>query len=64
MILRAKKISGPETHRIGLVHEVWPLAAAFSSASALGHEHAAAPAAAVRAMMGVIVDGTTNPCSY
>ena len=25
MILRAKKISGPEAYRIGLVHEVWPV---------------------------------------
>ena len=25
MILRAKKISGPEAFRIGLVHEVWPI---------------------------------------
>ena len=25
MILRAKKISGPEAYRIGLVHELWPV---------------------------------------
>lgn len=57
MILRAKKISGPDAYRIGLVHEVWPLAELKTRARALGQELAAAPAASVRAMMGVIVDG-------
>ncbi|MBJ38125.1 MAG: crotonase [Gammaproteobacteria bacterium] len=61
MILRAKKISGPEAWRIGLVHEVWPLAELKDAARNLGQELAAAPAAAVRAMMGVIIDGEDKP---
>jgi enoyl-CoA hydratase/carnithine racemase len=35
MILRAKKISGPEALRIGLVSEVWPLAELFERALVL-----------------------------
>ena len=61
MILRAKTISGSEAYRIGLVHEVWPLAELKSAARNLGQELAAAPAGAVRAMMGVIVDGEDKP---
>ena len=57
MILRAKKISGPEAYRIGLVHEVWPLAELKDRAIALAQELSLAPASAVRAMLGVIVDG-------
>ena len=55
MILRAKKISGPEAHRIGLVTEVWPLGELFERAQALAHELAAMPAAAVREMLRCIV---------
>jgi enoyl-CoA hydratase len=55
MILRGKKISGPEALRIGLVHEVWPLAELKERAVALAHELAAQPALAVRSMLGVIV---------
>jgi len=61
MILRAKKISGQEAYRIGLVHEVWPLAELKDKARALGQELAAAPAQAVRLMMGVIIDGQDQP---
>lgn len=61
MILRAKKISGPEAFRIGLVHEVWPLAELKDAARRLGQELAAAPAQAVRLMMGVIIDGEDMP---
>jgi len=63
MILRAKKISGPEAYRIGLVHEVWPLAELKDRAIALAQELANAPASAVRAMLGVIVDGNDKPLS-
>ena len=55
MILRGKKISGPEALRIGLVHEVWPLAELKDRALALARELAAQPAAAVRGMLDVIV---------
>lgn len=55
MILRGKKIDGPEAFRIGLVQEVWPLAELKDRAIALAHELAAQPAAAVTAIMGVIV---------
>jgi enoyl-CoA hydratase len=55
LILRAKKISGPEALRIGLVHEVWPLAELFERAHALAQELAAMPAVAVREMLRCIV---------
>lgn len=55
MILRAKKITGPEALRIGLVHEVWPLAELKEQAVKLAHELAAQPALSVRGMLDVIV---------
>jgi len=55
MILRAKKISGPEAYHIGLVHEVWPVQELKSRAIALAHELAGQPAGAVRSMLKVIV---------
>jgi enoyl-CoA hydratase len=55
LILRGKKISGPEALRIGLVHEVWPLAELKDRAVKLAHELAAQPAQAVRSVMEVIV---------
>ena len=55
MILRARKISGPEALRIGLVTEVWPIGELFARAHALAHELAAMPAAAVREMLRCIV---------
>jgi enoyl-CoA hydratase len=55
MILRAKKISGPEAYRIGLVHEVWPVQELKARAIALAHELARQPAGAVRSMLNVIV---------
>ena len=55
MILRGKKISGPEALRIGLVHEVWPLAELKQRAIALAQELAAQPALAVRGMLELIV---------
>jgi enoyl-CoA hydratase/carnithine racemase len=56
MILRAKKISGPEALRIGLVNEVWPLSELFERAHALASELAEMPAAAVAEVLRCIVD--------
>ena len=61
MILRAKKIFGPEAYRIGLVHEVWPLEGLKQAAINLARELAAMPAGSVRAMMGLIVGGEEKP---
>jgi enoyl-CoA hydratase len=55
MILRAKKISGPEALRIGLVNEVWPIAELFQRAQELAFELASMPALAVREMLRCIV---------
>ena len=55
MILRGKKISGPEALRIGLVQEVWPLADLKDRAIKLAEELAAQPALAVRGVMEVAV---------
>jgi enoyl-CoA hydratase len=61
MILRAKKISGPEALRIGLVNEVWPLAELKTKALGLAQELAAMPRDVVRAMMNVIIGGEEKP---
>jgi len=55
MILRAKKISGPEALRIGLVQEVWPNAELKSRAHEVAHELAAMPAIAVAAVLECVV---------
>jgi len=55
MILRAKKISGPDAQRMGLVHEVWPIAELFDRAHDLARELAAQPAQAVAGMLRCIV---------
>jgi enoyl-CoA hydratase/carnithine racemase len=55
MILRVKKISGPEALRIGLVSEVWPLAELFQRAQDLAHELAAMPAVAVAGVLSSVV---------
>ena len=57
MILRAKKISGPEAFRIGLVHEVWPIGQLKEKALELAQTLSDMPAQAVRSMLNVIVDG-------
>lgn len=51
LILRSKKISGPEAFRIGLVHEVWPLAELKERAVGLATALAAQPATAVRTIL-------------
>lgn len=55
MILRAKKISGPEALRIGLVQEVHPAAELKSAAHALAKELEAMPAVAVAGVLDCIV---------
>ena len=55
MILRAKKISGPEALRIGLVNEVWPLAELFQKAQDLASELSNMPAVAVTGVLRSVV---------
>jgi enoyl-CoA hydratase/carnithine racemase len=55
MILRAKKISGPEALRIGLVSEVWPLAELFQRAHDLASELSEMPAVAVAGVLRSVV---------
>lgn len=55
LILRARRISGPEAHRIGLVHAVWPIGELFERADELARELAAMPAIAVREMLRCVV---------
>ena len=61
MILRGKKVSGPEALRIGLVHEVWPLEELKDKAIELAQELAAQPALAVRGVMEVVVGSEERP---
>jgi enoyl-CoA hydratase len=56
MILRAKKITGPEALAIGLVNEVWPLAELKDRAIGLAAELAAQPRLAVKAMLDALHD--------
>jgi enoyl-CoA hydratase len=55
MILRSKKISGPDALRIGLVHEVWPLTELKQRAVDLAQQLAAQPIKSVRGMLDTIV---------
>jgi enoyl-CoA hydratase len=55
MILRAKKISGPEALRIGLVHEVWPNDELQGRAQDLAHELASMPSLAVAGVLECVV---------
>lgn len=55
MILRAKKISGPEALRIGLVQEVWPNDELQERAQELGRELARQPSLAVAGVLDAIV---------
>lgn len=56
MILRARKITGPEALAIGLVNEVWPLAELKDRAVELAVELAARPRLAVKAMLDALHD--------
>jgi len=57
MILRAKKIDGPEAYRIGLVNEVVENSQLKSRAIELGLELAAQPPIAMREILPVIIKG-------
>ena len=61
MILRAKKISGPEALQIGLVNEVWPLDALFERAQVLASELAEKPALAVGGVLRCVVGAGAQP---
>ncbi len=61
MILRAKKISGPEAHSIGLVHEVYPLEALKKAAHDLALELAAMPPLAVAGVLRCVVGAGEAP---
>ena len=55
MILRGKKISGPEALRIGLVQEVWPMAELKQRTQALAQELAQQPPLAVAGVLRAVV---------
>lgn len=61
MILRAKKISGPEALRIGLVHEVHPLAELKPAALTLARDLAAMPPLAVAGVLECVVGAGDAP---
>ncbi len=60
MILRAKKITGPEALRIGLVTEVWPLSELKDRAIALAEDLAAMPAVAVKSVLDCVIGHETK----
>lgn len=55
IILRVKMISGPEAHRIGLVHEVWPNDELQQRAQDLAHDLAKRPPLAVASIIRCVV---------
>lgn len=55
MILRGKKVSGPEALRIGLVNEVWPKAELKERAIAMAEDLADMPRLAVKAVLECVV---------
>lgn len=56
MILRSKKISGPDALEIGLVSKIWPIEDLKAQAIALAAELAAQPRLAVKAMLESLHD--------
>ena len=60
MILRGKKISGPEARRIGLVGQVFPNDKLKAEAIAMAEELASMPRLAVRGMQGCLVGSETK----
>ncbi len=56
MILRAKKIDGPEALRLGLVNEVWPNAELKEAAQKLARELATMPHIAVAGVLRAVVN--------
>lgn len=61
MILRARKISGPEAQRIGLVQQVHPLASLKAAAHELARELAAMPPVAVAGVLRCVVGAGALP---
>ena len=61
MILRARKVSGPEALEIGLVHEVWPLEELFQRAQELALELAEKPALCVAGVLRCVVGAGDKP---
>lgn len=61
LILRAKKIDGPEALRIGLVQEVHPLDSLKTAARALARELAAMPPVAVDGVLRCVVGAGDAP---
>lgn len=61
MILRARKISGPEALDIGLVSEVWPIDRLFERAHALATELAEMPSIAVAGVLRCVVGAGDKP---
>lgn len=61
MILRAKKISGAEALRIGLVNEVWPAEELPARGEAFAEELAAKPAIAVACVLKAVVGAGDAP---
>ncbi len=61
LILRAKKIGGPEALRIGLVHEVHPLAELKAAARTIAMELAAGPPRAIAGVLGCVVGAGDLP---
>jgi len=55
MILRGRKIDGPEALRIGLVMEICPVSELKARAQALGEELAAQPGLAVKGVLDTVV---------
>jgi enoyl-CoA hydratase/carnithine racemase len=60
MILRARKIDGPEAYRLGLVNEVVPLASLKARAMELAAELARQPAAAVAGVLRAVAVTVTQ----
>jgi enoyl-CoA hydratase len=64
IILRAKKISGPEALRLGLVQEVWPNDVLQQKAIELAHELAAKPPYSVAGVMKCVVGAEHASMEY
>jgi len=60
MILRARKIDGPEAYRLGLVNEVVPLAGLKARAMELAAELSRQPAAAVAGVLRAVAAAVTQ----
>lgn len=64
MILRAKKIDGPEALRIGLVNEVWPNDELLERAQNLARELAQMPALAVAEVLRAVVGAGSEAVAH